>query len=435
MTRRRIAVIGSGVAGLTAAYILQRQADVTLYEADERLGGHAHTHDLLDDAGRAVQVDTGFIVHNRRTYPNLLRLFSELGVATQESEMSMSISCAGCGLEYAGALGMSGLFPRAANATNSRYLYMLSEVIRFHRRARSLLAAGGPAAGAPEQTAPEQTAPEQTMDEFLAAGRFSRYFRLHFVTPLISAVWSCAPSVAGRYPARYLFQFLDNHGMLSVTGSPQWRTVSGGSARYVERTAKHLSAVLTSTPVRSVRRLGAGGVEVRDDADNLERYDAAVLATHPNQALAMLADPTQNERDTLSAIGYSLNPTILHSDTSVLPRAGKASASWNYRLPACDASADSVHVSYDMNRLQRLDTDTRYLVTLNGDDRVAPERVIDRMVYEHPIFTPESVAAQTRLPLLNDGTLAFAGAYHGWGFHEDGCRSGVAAAASLGVPW
>lgn len=421
MTRRRIAVIGSGVAGLTAAYVLQAEADVTLYEAADRLGGHAHTHELVDDAGHDVSVDTGFIVHNARTYPNLLRLFAELDVATQESEMSMSISCAGCGLEYAGALGLSGLFPTRANATNPRFLYLLTEVARFHRRARAVLASDG-------------GQPDITMDEFLARGRFSRYFRLHFLTPLISAVWSCAPALAGRYPARYLFRFLDNHGMLSVTGSPQWRTVTGGSARYVERATKQLSAVLTSTPVRSVQRLDHA-VELRDDADNAQRYDAAVLACHPNQALRLLAEPTAAELSILGSIDYTINPTLLHTDTSVLPNSSKARASWNYRLPACDAGADKVHVSYDMNRLQRLDSSTRYLVTLNGDEQVAPELVLDRMVYEHPIFTPESVSAQSRLPELNDGTLAYAGAYHGWGFHEDGCRSGVDAAASLGVSW
>ncbi|HTZ42276.1 MAG TPA: FAD-dependent oxidoreductase [Jatrophihabitans sp.] len=422
MTPRRIAVIGSGVAGLTAAYVLQRSAEVTLYEADDRLGGHAHTHDLVDAAGRDVRVDTGFIVHNQHTYPTLLRLLRELDVATQESEMSMSISCGGCGLEYAGARGLSGLFPRAANAANPRYLRMLAEVTRFHRRARALLRDAGDAAAG------------QTLGEFLDAGRFSTYFRLHFVTPLIAAVWSCAPRLAGRYPARYLFQFLDNHGMLSVTGSPQWRTVVGGSARYVEQAAKQLGAVLTSTPVRSVRRL-AGGVEVRDDADNRGAYDAAVIATHPHQALRMLAEPTPAERATLGAIHYSVNPTVLHTDPSVLPRAPRAHSSWNYRMPSCTSDAGAVRVSYDMNRLQRLDSATRYLVTLNDDGQVAPGRVLDRMVYEHPIFTPESVAAQAGLPRLNDGVLAYAGAYHGWGFHEDGCRSGVDAAASLGVRW
>lgn len=426
MARRRIAVVGSGVAGLTAAYILQREADVTLYEADSRLGGHAHTHELVDDSGHQVNVDTGFIVHNERTYPNLLRLFSELGVATQESEMSMSIRCGGCGLEYAGARGLAGLFPGPSNLVNPRYLYLLTEVSRFHRRARDERERGG----------------DETMAAFLTRGRFSRYFRNHFVTPLISAVWSCSPEHALQYPAAYLFEFLDNHGMLSVTGSPTWRTVVGGSGSYVELAAKHLSAVLTSTPVRSITRSIVGadgatrpGVSVRDEADQVDEFDGVVLATHPAQALALLAEPTDSELAVLSAIQYSVNPTVLHHDTGVLPRRARAQASWNYFLPTCEASASAVHVTYDMNRLQRLSTETRYLVTLNAEGSVAEGATVEQMIYEHPIFTPESVAAQRHLPELNDGVVAFAGAYHGWGFHEDGCRSGVEAARSFGVAW
>lgn len=432
MSRRRIAVVGGGVAGLTAGYILQRDAEVTLYEADSRLGGHAHTHELLDDDGNSVSVDTGFIVHNERTYPNLLRLFGELGVATQESEMSMSVSCGGCGLEYAGARGLGGLFPAIDNLRNPRYLYLLTEVLRFHRRARALLAETPTASG--EQGREQSGAQAESMDEFLARGRFSTYFRLHFVTPLISAVWSCSPELAGRYPAQYLFEFLANHGMLSVTGTPQWRTVVGGSDSYVQRAAKQLTAVQTTTPVRAVTRTGAG-VQLRDDADQVADFDAIVIATHPSQALALLTAPTVAEHNILGAIEYSQNPTSLHSDTSVLPRASRTHASWNYFLPSCQASASKVHVTYDMNRLQRLDSRTRYLVTLNDEGTVAPDKVLDRMLYEHPIFTPDSVAAQAGLPGLNDGTVAFAGAYHGWGFHEDGCRSGVEAAVSLGSSW
>jgi predicted NAD/FAD-binding protein len=434
MSRRRIAVVGSGVAGITAAYILQREADVTLYEADARLGGHADTHELIDQAGQRLDVDTGFIVHNERTYPHLIRLFDELGVATQESEMSMSVRCGGCGLEYAGARGVGGLFPTAANLANPRYLYLLTEVKRFHRRARALLATS------PVSRGPRAAGP--TMAQFLAQGRFSRYFRTHFVTPMISAVWSCSPKLALEYPALYLFEFLDNHGMLSVSGSPQWRTVVGGSGRYVDKAVKHLTSVQTSSPVRAVERVAAG-VAVRDETDTAVHFDAAVIATHPHQALRLLARPTAAESAALSAIHYSLNPTVLHSDRSVLPTAPRAQASWNYYLPGCDTSAAEVHVTYDMNRLQRLNSDTPYLVTLNSDSHVGAEAhqpidqslVLERMSYEHPIFTPDSVAAQARLPELNDGTLAFAGAYHGWGFHEDGCRSGVAAAESLGVRW
>lgn len=420
MGRRKIAVVGSGVAGLTAAYVLQRGgADVTLFEADERLGGHADTHDVAASDGRLLGIDTGFIVHNERTYPLLRRLFGELGVGTQESDMSMSISCRGCGLEYAGGRGLSGLLPSARTAGNRRYLTMLVEVVRFHRRARALL--DGDDGG-------------QTLREFLAAGRFSRYFVAHFMTPLVAAVWSTAPTRTGDYPARYLFAFLANHGMLSVTGAPTWHTVVGGSARYVERAAKGLTAVHTSTPIRTVTRR-AGGVEIRDDVDALHRFEGTVIATHPDQALRMLAAPTRVERDVLGAIGYTHNPALLHTDTSVLPRARRAQASWNYVLPACDAAPTHVHLSYNMNRLQRLDTRETFVVTLNGSSRVDDDTVLDRMEYEHPVYTSESVAAQQRLPELNDGTIAYAGAYHGWGFHEDGCRAGVAAAASLGVCW
>jgi predicted NAD/FAD-binding protein len=435
MSRRRVAVIGSGVAGLTAAYVLQRDADVTLYESDFRLGGHAHTHDVIDRAGRNVAVDTGFLVHNERTYPHLIRLFGELDVATQDSEMSMSIRCDGCGLEYAGARGLAGLFPTARTATRPRYLYLLSEILRFHRLARRLLAdeTGGVGLGRDGDSGGGGGA-NRTMAEFLRDGRFSHYFRAHFATPLISAVWSCAPELALEYPARYLFEFLANHGMLSVSGSPQWRTVVGGSARYVERAAKQLTSVQTSTPVRTVERV-SGGVRVRDDGDDTAAFDAAVIATHPDQALALLSRPTAAESDVLGAIAYSDNATVLHSDPSVLPRAERARASWNYSMADCRTPASAVRVTYDLNRLQRLGTETPYLVTLNGPDAIADDLVVRQMNYQHPIFTPESVAAQAGLPALNDGVLAYAGAYHGWGFHEDGCRSGVEAALSLGVRW
>ena len=411
-----VAVVGSGVAGLSAAHVARRSAAVTLYEADARLGGHAHTHELTGPDGRTVSVDTGFIVHNERTYPTLLRLFAELGVATQESDMSMSVRCAGCGLEYAGARGLRGLFSSVRNA-DPRYLLLLAQVRRFHVRARQVLAARDD---------------ELTLAGFLAAGRFTGYFRTHFMTPLVSAVWSCPPELIGQYPARYLFEFLDNHGMLTVTGSPVWRTVVGGSARYVEKAAKGLTAVHTATPVRSVER-HADRVDVRDADDQLRSFDAVVVATHPHQALTMLAAPTGAERDVLGAIRYARNPTVLHTDESVLPRRRAAQASWNYAMPACAAPGTEVHVSYDMSRLQRLDTPVRYLVTLNG--AVGDEHVLARMDYEHPVYTPASVAAQRRLPELNTGRVAFAGAYHGWGFHEDGARSGVAAAASLGLRW
>ncbi|MGX1274326.1 NAD(P)/FAD-dependent oxidoreductase [Streptomyces phaeoluteigriseus] len=420
--RRRTAVVGSGVAGLTAAHVLAGAHHVTLYEADERLGGHAHTHRLTGRDGRVHHVDSGFIVHNDRTYPRLRRLFGELGVVTQESEMSMSVRCEGCGLEYAGARGPAGLFAQPRNALRPAYLRMLAEVPAFHRAARRRLA---------RDTDARDTSP---LGEFLDRRGFSPYFRTHFMTPLVSAVWSCDAVTAQRYPAAYLFRFLEHHGMLSVHGSPTWRTVTGGSRAYVDRVAERLDAVRLATPVRALRR-HPDGVEITAEDGSTESYDSVVVATHPDQALRLLADATPREKEVLGAFRHTRNTTLLHTDTSLLPTARAARASWNYLMPSCAAGADRVRVSYDMNRLQRLGTDEPFIVTLGADDRVAPARVLARMEYEHPVYTPESVAAQRRLPELASPVTAFAGAYHGWGFHEDGCASGVAAAAALGVRW
>ncbi|MFG3097731.1 NAD(P)/FAD-dependent oxidoreductase [Streptomyces sp. NPDC048202] len=417
---RRTAVVGSGVAGLTAAHVLRRAHHVTLYEADDRLGGHAHTHDLIAPDGRIDRVDSGFIVHNRRTYPNLLRLFRELGVATQESEMSMSVRCEGCGLEYAGARGARGLLAQRRNLLRPAYLRMLAEVPAFHRAARALLEHGGHST--------------LTLGQFLDRCGFSPYFRAHFMTPLVSCVWSCDAETAQHYPAAYLFRFLDHHGMLSVTGSPVWRTVTGGSRSYVDKVAAEIQEVRTSAPVRGILR-HADGVDITTHDGTTESYDHVVVATHPDQALRLLEDATADEKEVLGAFRYSRNATLLHTDTALLPEAPGARASWNYLMPNCSAGSDRVRVTYDMNRLQRLDASPRYLVTLGGEDRVDPARVLARMNYEHPVYTPESVAAQQRLPELATPVTAFAGAYHGWGFHEDGCRSGVAAAKALGVTW
>ncbi len=426
MSTRSIAVVGSGVAGLTAAYVASRTAHVTLYEADERLGGHADTHLVTetraDGTLHELAIDTGFIVHNPRTYPVLLRLFAELGVATQPSEMSMSIADDDSDLEWAGALGRSGLFPTSANLRKPRYLAMLAEIPRFHRQAKALLAV---------------ESDRRTLRDFLADGHFSAYFVRHFMEPVVACVWSCEPEVSLDYPARYLFTFLEHHGMLGIFGSPQWRTVTGGSRSYVRRIGAALQEVRLGAKVTSVLET-ADGVEVTDGSGDVTTYDAVVIATHPSQALSMLADPTALQAELLTAMPYSPNTAILHTDTSLLPDATGAWASWNFRRPGETVQRptdDGVVVTYDLTRLQRLDTDVHYLVTLGGTDLVDPATVIDRMAYEHPLYNPASVAAQARLPEINSARVVFAGAYHGWGFHEDGARSGLAAATALGLDW
>ncbi len=427
VTRQPIAVIGSGVAGLTAAHLLQQDHDVTLFEADSRLGGHAHTHEHISAGTGSIRVDSGFIVHNRVTYPNLLRLFERLGVSTEPTSMSMSVRCEGCGLEYAGALGLRGLFARPRSAVSPAFWRMLLEVHRFHRQARAVLAGQDPSSGL------------TTLGGFLEAGGYSAYFVSHFMIPVVSAVWSTAPRTALLYPARYLFSFLEHHGMLSVRGSHQWYTVSGGSRTYVEAIAAGLSAVRLSTPVDSLIRRGDGsGVEIVTSSGT-ETFRRVVVATHPDTALRFLADASPSEKDVLGAFRYSRNETVLHQDDGVLPVRPAARAAWNYLLPACgqgvDRDAEQVVVSYDMNRLQHLPGPDPYVVTLNATDLIDPDRVLARMVYDHPIYTPQSVEAQARLPELNTDVTAFAGAYHGWGFHEDGCRAGVAAAARFGAAW
>jgi predicted NAD/FAD-binding protein len=422
MTSRRVAVIGGGVSGLTAGYLLARANEVTVFEADDRLGGHAHTHHVAAPDGTELAVDSGFIVCNEQTYPLLTKLFEELGVTTQEAEMSMSVRCAGCGLEYAGHRGLSGLLAGIRRGRR-RYVRMLGEILRFHREASRLIAGGHPARAA-----------DLTLGQFLAEGGYSRYFTAHFALPFVSAVWSCPPGTALDYPAGYLFPFLANHGLLSVTGSPRWRTVTGGSQTYVDLIAKQLTAIHTGAPVRSVSR-HPGGAEITTAAGRPQRFDAVVIATHPDQALRLLADPTAAERRVLGAFRYTRNAAVLHTDASVLPASPRARASWNYHLSSCDAAAAQVRVSYDMNRLQRLPAGRDYLVTLNAAEGIDRRRVLAEMDYAHPAYTRASVAAQQALPGLNDGVTGYAGAYHGWGFHEDGCRSGVAAAASLGSRW
>jgi predicted NAD/FAD-binding protein len=407
------------VSGLTAAYLLTRTHDVTLFEADARLGGHAHTHDVTDASGRPVAVDSGFIVHNDVTYPWLRKLFAELDVEVRPAEMSMSISCDECGVQYAGGRGLTGVLAQPSRLLDTDFLLMMAQVKRFHRRAAAFLRTGDD---------------DTTYGEFLRRARFSEYFVTHYAVPIVSCVWSAGRELSLLYPARYLFRFLDHHGMLSLTGSHQWYTVVGGARTYVERLAAQLPDVRRSHAVTDVTR-HADGVELRDVTGQVTRVDRVVIATHADQALALLTDPTDDEVTTLKAFGYSHNVALLHTDTAVLPDAAGARASWNLRMRSCSARDEPVVVSYWMNRLQGLGSGDQYLVTLNDQDRVEPRSVLASMTYEHPVYTPESVEAQSRLAGLATERTVYAGAYHGWGFHEDGCRSGVEAARHFGVEW
>ncbi len=420
-SRPSVAVVGAGVSGLTAAYLLNRTHDVTLFEAQDRLGGHAHTHDVTASDGSRHAVDTGFIVHNDRTYPLLRRLFSELDVPVRPTEMSMSIRCEGCGLEYAGGRGLKGILAQGGRILDPTFLRLLGQVKRFHRRASAFL-----------NTSPEGDL--TTYGEFLRREGFTEYFITHYAVPVVSCVWSSGQETALLYPARYLFRFLDHHGMLSVTGSPQWYTVAGGSRTYVERIGARLPAVRVSAGVRDLTRW-SNGVTVVDTTGERHGFDKVVIATHADEALAMLTDPTDDEVSTLKAFGYSRNETVLHTDASILPAAGQARASWNYLMNSCTDLHDSTVVTYWMNRLQGHTSPDQHLVTLNARERVDPSRILAVMDYEHPIYTPEAVAAQGSLAGLASDTTVYAGAYHGWGFHEDGCRSGVEAARHFGVDW
>ena len=389
---RSIAVIGSGVAGLTAAYVLSARDRVTLFEADTRIGGHAHTHYLDRGDGYIVGVDSAFLVHNDRTYPTLCRLFDELGVATQETDMSMSVRDDDSGLEYAGARGIGGLFPSWSTLTRGRYLPMLTEVKRFHRAATRLLR---------NESADE----DETLASFLDRHGFSQYFidYLHDAAGRRGVVVSAGRRAALSGPLSLRLPRPPRHAVGVRLADLAHRHRRIGHLRRGDRDATRRGD--RRPPVRSVRRVPEG-VLVAVGSGRPHLFDAAVIATHPDQALLMLAEPTAAERMVLGAIPYCANEAQLHTDESVLPRNRRARASWNY-LVAPDR--DNVLVTYDVTRLMRLTGPRRFLVTLGGHDHVDPSTVLAEMTYDHPLYTPESVAAQRRLPTLDDDRVVFAG--------------------------
>jgi len=407
----KIAIIGSGIAGNVVAQRLHRVHDITVYEAASHVGGHAHTHDVELD-GRRYEVDTGFIVFNDRTYPNFIALLEELGVATQNSSMSFSVRDEASGLEYNGTT-LNTLFAQRRNLLRPSFLGMIRDILRFNREAPALLAERGG---------------ELPLGELLERGRYGHAFVQHYIVPMGASIWSTDPASMLDFPARFFVRFLHNHGMLTVNGRPVWRTVRGGAARYVERlTAPFRERIRLDTPVEWMRRL-PGGVIVKARALEATRYDAAFLACHSDQALALLADPSGAEREVLGAIPYQRNEAVLHTDTRLLPKQRLAWAAWNYHV--LPERGGPVALTYNINVLQRLAAPTPFLVTLNRSDAIDPAHVIKRMTYHHPLFTPASVAAQARQRELN-GTCAtyYCGAWWRNGFHEDGVVSAQQALA------
>ena len=412
----KIAVVGGGISGLTAAYLLSRQHQVELYEASPRFGGHTLTVEVEHEGG-PLAVDLGFIVYNERTYPLFTRLLDELGVETQPTSMSFSMRCEESGIEYSGE-GISGLFAQRRNVLRPKFWTMLGGIYRFHRAARRHL----------------EKDEDGSLGAFLDRHRIPKTAVDLYVLPMTAAIWSTHPGRMLDFPARSLFRFLANHGLLKVTGKPTWRVVAGGSKRYLpplvapfERHAR------LGCPVEAVTR-EEDRVWVRPVGEEALAYDRVVLATHSDQALRLLHDPTPAEREVLGAIPYRDNDVILHTDRSVLPRSERAWASWNYHRTR--HPKDRVEVTYSMNRLQHIASPRQHCVTLNRNDEIAPETVLRREVLAHPQFGEGSEEARERWSEIDGVRRAhFCGAYWGNGFHEDGVRSAVRVARALGVDW
>jgi len=410
----RIAIIGSGVSGLVCSHLLRRDHDVTLFEADARAGGHANTLNVTLD-GVEHAVDTGFIVYNERNYPVVTGLFAELGVMTRPSDMSFAMSDDVAGIEWCGT-SLTSVFAQRRNVVRPAFLAMLRDVVRFNRSARRFL------------DEPENLG--HTLEEFLDGGHYSRAFIDWYLVPMGAAIWSADPEEFLRFPAAAFIRFFDNHGLLGIRDRPQWRTVVGGSMQYVTAITESLGHQLRlATPVRSVARLGDGVAITTDEGSDV--FDHVIMATHSDQALALLDSPTLAERDVLSAIKYSSNEATLHTDSRLMPRRRRARASWNWRRWP---GARSATLTYDLTLLEGLSTSRPLYLTLNQTDSIDPGQVLAQMTYRHPVYDSSAMAAQRRHGEISGrDRVSFVGAYWGYGFHEDGARSAVEVCRSLGV--
>lgn len=416
----KIAIVGTGISGLVAAYLLNAQHDLTIFEANDYVGGHTHTVPV-EANGQRLNIDTGFIVYNDWTYPNFIKLLTKLGVESQPTSMSFSVRCDRSGLEYNGT-SLNGLFAQRSNLVSLPFYRMLLDIMRFNRDSLRVL---------------DHDSEDLTVAEYIQQHGYSRQFADQYLIPMGAAIWSCPLETFGQFPMRFIVEFYRNHGLLSVRHRPQWRVISGGSANYVEKlTASFKSRIRLSSPVTAVQRDEAGiSLDVRG-ATLPERFDHVIFACHSDQALRMLSSGTTPiEREILSEFPYQQNETVLHTDTSVLPRRKLAWASWNYHIRN-DGSPSNATLTYNMNILQSLPSETTYCVTLNSTPLIDERKILGRFEYHHPIFTVRRRIAQQRHgEVINRNRTSFCGAYWGNGFHEDGVNSAIAVARGLGVDW
>jgi predicted NAD/FAD-binding protein len=414
----RIAIVGAGISGLSAAYVLSDRHDVTLFEREDRLGGHAHTV-VVKTEDAEHRVDTGFLVFNDDTYPHFIALLERLGVTSKKSVMSFSYHDMNSGLEWKGS-SLNTVFAQRRNLLNPRFVRMVLDILSFNRTLRALMA--------------HHLSPELTLDDVLKRRAWSREFEEWYLLPMGAAIWSTNPHTFAEIPARTFAEFFSRHGLLNVRGMPVWRTIEGGSVEYVRRIEEHVAArgvVRCASPVRAIRR-GDSTVEVTTD-DDTTVYDHVVVACHSDEALAMLSDPNDEEQRILGAIRYQQNEVTLHWDDSLLPRSKRAWAAWNYRRENADDRLATL--TYNVSSLQSIPGTRQFLVSLNSDHLIDPTKVIERLRYSHPVLDQSAVAAQQDRHMLAGNRTSFCGAYFGYGFHEDGIRSALEVCEALGVSW